>query len=435
METKTRQGGGETEKIPPPYVAFEWGVFKFAAVITNMTQKFTLFKNDGTPVRANVDVSFTQYTDVEDYKNQNPSSGGGPREQLWRVVAGDRLDTIAAGIYGDANRWRQIAAHNKITNPLVLRPARSMRKLINDIAGELESGVSIEQAFEKRQKRFPPLYGRILKAGVETGRLSEMLTSLNRHLEIANQTRRIIFEAMTYPTIIFILAAVIITGMFTFIIPQFAVALNDMSEGAQLPAITRAFLSMAGNFLPFWTAVLAVIGGIIVLFVMLSTFATGRRLKESLILRIPVISKVYHSSMLSRLAEAMAILVAAGCDLPESLRLSAGATGSQTLIAESEIIAAHIEQGTNIMEAGQFCKMIPKLFLYSIQLGAQRNELQENLYSLGQMYTEQAAHGQARLQAVLLPIMLIFTGGFIALTILAIFAPIINIIRFLSSGF
>ena len=313
--------------------------------------------------------------------------------------------------------------------------SRSMRKLINDIAGELESGVSIEQAFEKRQKRFPPLYGRILKAGVETGRLSEMLTSLNRHLEIANQTRRIIFEAMTYPTIIFILAAVIITGMFTFIIPQFAVALNDMSEGAQLPAITRAFLSMAGNFLPFWTAVLAVIGGIIVLFVMLSTFATGRRLKESLILRIPVISKVYHSSMLSRLAEAMAILVAAGCDLPESLRLSAGATGSQTLIAESEIIAAHIEQGTNIMEAGQFCKMIPKLFLYSIQLGAQRNELQENLYSLGQMYTEQAAHGQARLQAVLLPIMLIFTGGFIALTILAIFAPIINIIRFLSSGF
>ena len=307
--------------------------------------------------------------------------------------------------------------------------SRSMRRLINDIASELEAGVSIEQAFEKRQKRFPPLYGKILKAGVETGRLSEMLTSLNRHLEIANQTRRIIFEAMSYPTIIFILAAVIITGMFTFIIPQFAVAIGEMTQGGRLPTITRTFLSMAGNFLPFWTTVLGVIAGIIVLFVMLSTFSAGRRFKEYLILRIPVLGKVYHSSMLSRMAEAMAILVAAGCDMPESLRLSAGATGSETLITESEIIASHIEQG-----AGQFCKMIPKLFLYSIQLGAQRNELQDNLYSLGQMYTEQAAHGQSKLQAVLLPVMLICTGGFIALTILAIFAPIISIVTSLSSS-
>lgn len=115
------------DKIEPPQVAFEWGVFRFAAYITNMTQKFTLFKNDGTPVRASVDVQFTQYIDVEDYKNQNPSSGGGPREQLWRVVVGDRLDTIAAEVYGDATRWRRIAAHNNITNPLALRPGQTLR--------------------------------------------------------------------------------------------------------------------------------------------------------------------------------------------------------------------------------------------------------------------------------------------------------------------
>ena len=48
--------------------------------------------------------------------------------------------------------------------------SRSMRKLIDSIAGELEAGTSIEEAFEKRQKRFPPLYGRILKAGVEAGK-------------------------------------------------------------------------------------------------------------------------------------------------------------------------------------------------------------------------------------------------------------------------
>ncbi len=111
-----------------------------------------------------------------------------------------------------------------------------MRKLIEDIAGDLEAGVSIEQAFEKRQKHFPALYGRILKAGVETGRLSEMLTSLNRHLELANQTRRIIFEATAYPAVVLTLGAIIMTGVFLFIIPQFRSIYAEMIEGRAKPA-------------------------------------------------------------------------------------------------------------------------------------------------------------------------------------------------------
>lgn len=311
--------------------------------------------------------------------------------------------------------------------------SRSMRRLVDAIADELEAGVSIEKAFEKRQKHFPPLYGRILKAGVETGRLSEMLTSLNRHLEMANQTRRIIFEAMTYPVVILVLAAIILTGVFIFIIPQFGSVIEEMTDGGELPAITRLFFNMSQNVVPFWAAVGLVIAAIVALFAMLSASAAGRRFKESLLLRIPVIGRVYHSSMLSRMAEGMAIMVAAGSDMPVSLRLSSGAAGSEKLILESEALAAQIEQGANILEAGQLCRMIPRLFLYSIQLGTQRNELQDNLYSLGQMYAEQARCGQARLQAVLLPVMLIGVGCFLAITILAIFLPMIGIITNLSS--
>ena len=122
METKGQSGNRQNEKISPPQVAFDWGVFKFVAFITNMTQKFTLFKPDGTPVRAKVDVTFTQYVDTQDYKYQNPTSGGGPIERIRRVIAGDRLDTIAAEVYQDATKWRLIADQNHIENPLALKP-------------------------------------------------------------------------------------------------------------------------------------------------------------------------------------------------------------------------------------------------------------------------------------------------------------------------
>jgi len=312
--------------------------------------------------------------------------------------------------------------------------SKSMRRLINDITGELEAGTSIDEAFEKRQKAFPPLYGRILKAGVETGRLSEMLTSLNRHLELANQTRRIILEAVSYPAVVLTLGAMIITGIFLFIIPQFGPILMEMSAGARLPTITRTFLSMAENTVTFWIIVAFLIATIVFIFVALSSFPAGRRFKESIFLKVPVVGRVYHSSLLSRMAEAMAMMVAAGCDMPACLRLASGATGSEKLILESETLAGQIEQGAIILEAGQFCKIIPRLFLYSIQLGTQRNELQDNLYSLGQMYTEQARYSQTRLQAVLLPIMIIIVGGILAMSIMAMFLPMIQIVTTLSSA-
>ncbi|KPK43912.1 MAG: hypothetical protein AMJ65_04505 [Phycisphaerae bacterium SG8_4] len=311
--------------------------------------------------------------------------------------------------------------------------SRSMRKLVDAIADELESGVSIEDAFEKRQKRFPPLYGRILKAGVETGRLNEMLTSLNRHLEMATQTRRIIFEALSYPAVILTLAAVILTGLFLFVIPQFGPILSEIS-GGRLPGLTRLFLNLAENVVPFWIVVGLFFAVITILFMMLSASTPGRRFKELLFLNVPVVGRVYHSSVLCRMAEAMAIMVASGSDMPAALRLSSGATGSESLILESETLAGHIEQGDNILEAGQSCRLIPRLFLYSVQLGTQRNELQDNLYSLGEMYAEQARCGQSRLQAVLLPAMIIGVGCFIAMTILAMFLPMIGIITSLSAA-
>ncbi len=311
--------------------------------------------------------------------------------------------------------------------------SKSMRKLIDAIVGELEAGVSIEQAFEKRQKAFPPLYGRILKAGVETGRLSEMLTSLNRHLEMASRTRRIIFEAMSYPAVILTLAAVILTGVFLLIIPQFDPILREMVGGERLPPLTRLFLNMAKNVVPFWIVVGALVAVILFVLALLSFSPAGRRFKESLFLKLPVMGRLYHSSVLSKMAEAMAMMVAAGCDMPACLRLSSGAAGNEKLLLESEILARQVEQGANILEAGQFCTFLPHLFLYSIQLGTQRNELQDNLYSLGQMYAEQARCGQARLQAILLPVMLIVVGGIVATAVLAMFLPMIQIVESLSA--
>jgi type II secretory pathway component PulF len=311
--------------------------------------------------------------------------------------------------------------------------SKSMRQLIEDIAAELEAGVPIDQAFAKREKHFPPLYGRILKAGVETGRLSEMLTSLNRHLELAGHTRRIVFEAVSYPAVILVLGAIIITGVYRYIIPQFRSILEEM-VGGRLNPLTGTVLALADNIIPFWMTVGICIGIVVLIYSALSSSAAGRRFKERAFLRVPVLGRVYHSSILSRMAEAMALLVGAGCDIPEALRLGSVASGSESLALESDLVAQQIERGSNILEAGRGAGVLPRLFLYSVQLGAQRNELQDNLYSLGEMYADQARVGQSRLQMVLLPFMIVVIAGIVAVSIISIFLPMIQVVTSLSSA-
>jgi hypothetical protein len=107
----------------PPRVQFQWGeAFGFEAVITSITQKFILFRENGVPVRATLDVSFQQIKDELFYPAQNPTSGGNGGGRQVTVKEGDTLTAIAYEEYGDSNRWRAIADANRLTQVRRLRP-------------------------------------------------------------------------------------------------------------------------------------------------------------------------------------------------------------------------------------------------------------------------------------------------------------------------
>jgi predicted Zn-dependent protease len=113
----------KTQKARPPLVRFQWGkTWSFEAVLTRITQKFTLFLDTGTPVRATLDVMFQQMKDSTQLRPQNPTSGGVGGEQIWTVKAGDTLAWIAYKAYGDSNLWRRIADENGLINVRRLMP-------------------------------------------------------------------------------------------------------------------------------------------------------------------------------------------------------------------------------------------------------------------------------------------------------------------------
>jgi nucleoid-associated protein YgaU len=116
----------KNNKSEPPHVRFQWGKVQFEAVITNITQKFTLFDDKGVPLRTTVDVTFQQVVDKQNHHKQNPSSGGGPPVKTHIVQAGERLDLIADKVYGDPAQWKIIAQANHLYHPLRLREGQQL---------------------------------------------------------------------------------------------------------------------------------------------------------------------------------------------------------------------------------------------------------------------------------------------------------------------
>ena len=115
---------GEKE---PPNCQISWGKektnldFPFIGVLTSLTQKFTLFKSNGNPVRATLSCTFLEYLKPKDDKKKTD-----PEMTTKMVKRGDTLSGIAAELYKDPRRWRAIAEANNLDDPRRLEVGRRL---------------------------------------------------------------------------------------------------------------------------------------------------------------------------------------------------------------------------------------------------------------------------------------------------------------------
>jgi hypothetical protein len=99
----------------PPVLLFAMGQFTFECVLTDVSQRYTMFQRDGTPVRATLSVRFQEFVRV-DVEIQSGLFIGPPI--LQNAIAGQTISHIAGDVLGDPRRWREVAEPNGIDDPM-----------------------------------------------------------------------------------------------------------------------------------------------------------------------------------------------------------------------------------------------------------------------------------------------------------------------------
>ena len=113
-------GGGGGGGSAPPFVTFKWGSIESPKMVgSSLSIRFVMFRPNGEPSRALVDLELTQSEQAQ--PGQNPTTRAIAGLKVHTLRDGDTLQSIAYQSYGDATRWRTIAEANGIDNPMALR--------------------------------------------------------------------------------------------------------------------------------------------------------------------------------------------------------------------------------------------------------------------------------------------------------------------------
>jgi hypothetical protein len=109
---------GDTHQ--PYYVHAYWGRFAFRGILVQVDVTYKLFDRAGEPLRATCKLQFKEALSPQEVQAEDQAASP-DLYQTWLVRDGERLDAIAATVYGDSAYWRPLASANRLSNPRGLR--------------------------------------------------------------------------------------------------------------------------------------------------------------------------------------------------------------------------------------------------------------------------------------------------------------------------
>lgn len=302
----------------------------------------------------------------------------------------------------------------------------AFKAVLRGIMQDLEKGARYSEACAKYPKVFPTFYVYLLKTGEEVGNLSQVLKDIALHMEKDEATKSKVKKSLAYPAFVTILAIGAIFVLLTFVVP----ALTSMYKefGSDLPTMTMALIAV-GDF--FNANFLYIIVGVIAVAVsgyLYSKTPGGRKRKDAILLKIPVIGGAVLKGGLARITRSMGMLVGAGVTLFDALKLSSETADNLTLKETMENVHAKVSDGKLLSQAMSSEPIFPTLLPEMVKIGEESGSLEGHLMKVSNLYEEEADRAIAQVTGVLTPALTLAVGAIIGLIAVTIFTSIYSLV-------
>lgn len=302
------------------------------------------------------------------------------------------------------------------------------RKHIAEISKDVEGGTSFADALEKHQGVFSPIYINMVRAGEAGGILDEILKKLATQQEKDSRIRGKFKSAMTYPIILLSITFMVFVVLMVFVMPRIGKIIKDLAgENAELPQLTQVMLSISSFMTSKWYIM---IGTIVIGSFFIKRYTrtkAGRRRKDQLLLKIPVLKVIIKKVVIARFARIFASLMSAGVTVTDSIEVTAKALGNAVI--EEELLAASkaVRAGQQLSVPLGESKIFPPIVSQMLAIGEETGQIDTILVKVADFYEEEVDATVDALSSILEPIMIVVMGGMVGLIAASVIGPISNL--------
>jgi general secretion pathway protein F len=291
-------------------------------------------------------------------------------------------------------------------------------------AGVLE-GRRLSDAMAREPRSFPPLYRAMVAAGESAGTLPQILERLSDLQERQAAIRSKIMAAIAYPLVLAAVAVFVVGALMIFVVPKVVEQFDTV--GQQLPLLTRMVMALSAFLVSYWWALLIAL----VVMAVISWRALqdpGLRLRfDTVWLRLPLVGRLTRDLHAARMARTLSTMVASRLPLLEGLVLTGQTINNRRLRAGSDEIVEAVRGGGSLSGALKRTGLFPPLLVYLAASGEASGQL-DTMLERAADYLEREFDGfTATALALLEPAIIVLMGGIVALIVLSILLPILQL--------
>ncbi len=311
-----------------------------------------------------------------------------------------------------------------------------MREVLGGITKDVESGLTLGDAFAKYPNVFSDVYVNMVRAGEEGGILDDILKRLATQVEQDASIRKKIKSAMMYPMVILTVTIVAFFGIMLFIVPKLGSILVQLGgPHAQLPIYTRVLLNIS-NFCKNATIVPHIPNLIFIALVLGAAAAYGLKYIKTeegkykfhaLLLRVPIVKVVILKIAIARFSRTFASLMGAGVSVLDALDVTGAALGNKVIEAELKEAAQQVKNGKPLSEPISNSKHFPPIVAQMLMVGEETGQIDTVLTKIADFYEEEVTVMIDGLAAIIEPIMIVFLGAGVGLIAASVMGPIANL--------
>jgi type IV pilus assembly protein PilC len=298
---------------------------------------------------------------------------------------------------------------------------RRLKQIVAEIGEDVQSGISLADAFGKHPRVFSPLYCNMIKAGEASGALPEVLNRLIYLLSHEHKVKSDIKSALQYPTIVLIALGIAFFVLLTFVIPKFVGIFK--SAGIDLPLPTLICMYLYAFISTYWYVCIAGVVGLIVGLRYFLRTDSGRLLRDRTLLRMPILGPVFSKSAMSRFASIFAILQASGVSVLDSLDILSLTIGNSAISKEFDKIKVLLHEGRGISGPLSQARYFTPMVVHMVAIGEESGNLDEMLQEVSNHYDDEVAYAVSQMSTNLGPILIVGLAAVVGFFALAIFLP------------